>query len=112
MAAILAGTAMAGFLPGESILLGLLSSDALLDFTRAAGAVLLGRALLRRNHRSLRRALIVCGAGALSIGCFTLLTPHGAGLLPHGVSVVESVLTIAFGALALTTTRVSPARDE
>jgi hypothetical protein len=65
LCAALACAALAGFLPGESILLGALGSEPLIDVARAFGAVLIGLAARNGSARMLQSALRVAGCGAL-----------------------------------------------
>lgn len=106
LTAVLAGTGMAGFLPGDSIVLGLLSSDVALDIARALGALLLGYAVLSRSDRWVRYALTTCGVFAVAVGCWTALEPHAGGVLPRGTTFAESILTVAFGSIGLSTAKI------
>lgn len=105
VAAGLTATACASILPGSTILLGLLSADALLAALRAVGAIALVWALTRRDARRLAASLHTVGAGLVGLGILTALDPHLGGALAQGVAPHESLLTVAVGAVCLTTAR-------
>lgn len=107
LAALLAAAAFAGMLPGATVFLGLLNSDALADLARSAGAVLLAQAVIARDETRLTRRLQLVGAMAVAFGAVALIDPHLSGLLPSGVSTPESIVAGAFGLTALAAARVA-----
>lgn len=111
LAVILGAAAFAGFLPGPTIFLGLLSSDPPLDVLRAAGAGLLALAAAGGQARDLGRAMTAVACASFLLAGWTLLDPRAGGALFLGVTPVESVTTAAFGALALAGARVIPSTE-
>lgn len=101
LASVLVAAAYAGVLPGDTIFLGLLSSDTALDVARIAGGVLLVWCLLRGNDVRLVHALAMVAYASVGVGVWSMIDPHAAGLLVQGTTVVESIVTIGFGWVSL-----------
>jgi hypothetical protein len=101
VAAIAGCAAYAGILPGDSILLGLMTSDPLTDLLHVAVAVALTVALLGHDARRLQMVATWCGRALVAAGVVTFLSPHLLGALPHGATPLDSVVLAGSGCCCL-----------
>ena len=99
--------AFAGLLPGESILLGLLTSDWLADVARGVIALASALLLLVRDVGRLGRGLGRIGLAMLVAGALTLVDSHLFGFLAHGATRADTALALACGAVALVVARTA-----
>ncbi|WP_345801420.1 hypothetical protein AAIB33_18475 [Microbacterium sp. AZCO] len=105
-----AALAFAGVLPGDSVLLGLSTSDSLADAGRLLAAVVLARRVLENDPARLARTLGHVGIGMLAAGALVTLDPHLFGLLPFGATLTDQGVLLAAGAAALVVARMAAAR--
>jgi hypothetical protein len=106
LGALCATAAFAGLLPGETIWLGLLTSDPLMDALRASAAALLTWALVTGRLRLLARALQLVAAASVAVGVWALADPRLMGLLAYGIRPGEIVLLVASATVAVVAVRL------
>lgn len=102
-----AGLAFAGLLPGASILLGLFTSDWLVDALRGAIALAAALLLLVRERDRLRRGLGRIGLAMVVAGTLALVDAHLFGVLTYGATQADVSVALAGGAIAIVVARAT-----